>query len=256
MMGHPATVRPVILCAVCRAAIPHYIDNRYKHHFCSRKCSLSAAGCRIKFPNRAAANYKHGKSHTPEYRAWQAMMNRCFDSAHHSYARYGGRGITICERWMQFLNFYADMGLKPTPLHSLGRISNSGNYEPGNVAWQTQEEQQNNRSDNRNLEFNGRVQTMEQWAREVGISSGVLYLRIVKLGWPVAQAFAVPVKSGPHIGIPWLLTFRGQTKSVSGWSRVVGIHKDTILYRLNRLHWSIERSLTEPVNESRRRRAA
>lgn len=85
---------------------------------------------------------------TPEYLAWRNMRTRCFNPRIQQWADYGGRGITVCERWLTFENFYADMGLRPSPRHSLDRLDNDGNYEPGNVRWATREEQQQNRSDN------------------------------------------------------------------------------------------------------------
>jgi hypothetical protein len=82
-----------------------------------------------------------------EYKSWNAMRNRCLHETHEWYHRYGGRGITICDRWLNsFENFFEDMGRKPGPEYSLHRKDNDGNYEPGNCKWATIEEQMNNRS--------------------------------------------------------------------------------------------------------------
>ena len=93
----------------------------------------------------------HGESHdnrTTEYTSWLSMRMRCLQPSHDSYARYGGRGITICDRWINsFENFLADMGRKPTPQHSLDRFPDKdGNYEPTNCRWATKSEQIANRS--------------------------------------------------------------------------------------------------------------
>ncbi len=82
---------------------------------------------------------------TSEYRAWQSMRQRCMNPNQHSFRLWGGRGITICDRWSDFSNFLSDMGRKPSPRHSIDRINNDGNYEPSNCRWATQKEQIANR---------------------------------------------------------------------------------------------------------------
>lgn len=90
---------------------------------------------------------KHGQAiagRTPTYRCWISMMGRCYRTTQAVYHHYGGRGITVCERWKSFENFYADMGAKP-PRLSIDRIDNDGNYEPNNCRWATQSQQTRNR---------------------------------------------------------------------------------------------------------------
>lgn len=88
----------------------------------------------------------HGMTKTPEYGSWNRMRHRCYFTTDKSYKDYGGRGITVCERWKtNFKNFFDDMGLRPSPKHTIDRINNNGNYEPTNCKWSTRSEQMRNK---------------------------------------------------------------------------------------------------------------
>lgn len=96
-------------------------------------------------------NTKHGKTNTSEFNIWNAMKDRCFNTNNHAYKYYGGRGITVCDRWKDsFENFLEDMGERPSKKHSIDRFpNNNGNYEPGNCRWATMIQQGRNKRDNR-----------------------------------------------------------------------------------------------------------
>lgn len=127
----------------------------------------------------AAARTTHGhraKQRTRIYGVWQSMLSRCNNPNHKAYPGYGGRGITVCERWLVFENFLADMG-EPGPNMSIGRIDNNGNYEPGNCRWESIVQQANNRRSNNTITLGGVTHTISEWSRILGIDKTTIRKR-------------------------------------------------------------------------------
>lgn len=122
------------------------------HSQCLRRGTSQSCGC-FKL-EKLALRKTHGYSKTKTYAAWFSLKNRCLNPRYIAWKNYGGRGITVCERWLAYENFLADMGEAPEGL-SLDRIDNNGDYEPGNCRWATQTEQVNNRRNNRFVMLNG-----------------------------------------------------------------------------------------------------
>lgn len=122
---------------------------------------------------------KHNAVGTREYVTYNAMKSRCYNPKDKRYPRYGGRGIAICDRWMEsFNNFLADMGKKPSHDHSIERLDGDKGYEPGNCVWATRFEQANNRSNNTRIEIDGRTQNINQWSKESGVNRTVILGRM------------------------------------------------------------------------------
>jgi hypothetical protein len=134
---------------------------------------------------------KHGKARSRIYRSWVTMIQRCTNPNNPVYERYGRRGITVCERWRSFENFYADMGDAPEG-KTLDRIDNEGPYSPENCRWATPTEQQNNTRRNTLLTFQGRTMTLAEWGRATGFGKHVMLNRLTR-GWTVEAILTTPV---------------------------------------------------------------
>ena len=136
--------------------------------------------------NRYVHGHTAGGKHTRTFRIWTNMLTRCQNPRASNYAYYGGRGIAVCERWLEFSAFLADMGECPDG-QSIDRIDSNGNYEPANCRWATKQEQANNTRRSRILSIDGHSMTMAQASRAYGVSVGVIWARL-KLGWSDAQS--------------------------------------------------------------------
>lgn len=130
--------------------------------------------------------YRHGQAHSPTYCSWGNMVQRCTNEKMSGYARYGGRGITVCERWKNsFEAFFADMGPRPEGM-TLDRINNSLGYEPGNCRWATRAEQMKNTRTTHLITFAGKTEPLSVWAKELGLKNASLRKRLKK--WPLEIA--------------------------------------------------------------------
>ena len=138
-------------------------------------------------------NTTHGKTNTLTYKTWQGMHTRCENPNYKIFHRYGGRGIYVCERWDSFENFYQDMGEKPKG-YSLDRIDNNGPYAPWNCRWATCKEQCRNRSTMKMITYQGKTQSLIEWAEELGVSYGTLCTRS-RRGWSDERIVGTPIKT-------------------------------------------------------------
>lgn len=162
-----------------------------------RRGAVTSCGCFRTEKRRALAaalNKSHGLYGTEMHRIWRSMLARCQSKTHIGYRYYGGRGVKVCERWMDLNNFIADMGQRPTGA-SLDRIDPDGDYEPGNCRWATVAEQNRNKRTNVNLTLAGRTQCAAEWARELGVTQGAIAWR-KKQGWSDEQTLTKPFRRG------------------------------------------------------------
>lgn len=153
-----------------------------------------SCGCLKSSRCRAAAT-RHGyadkrlRKQDPTYKAWMHIRSRCRNPKDKKFADYGGRGIGVCERWLEsFENFLADMGERPGPGYSIDRRDNNKGYEPENCHWATAIQQGNNKRNNRWVTLDGRTQTLAQWARERGLPYSRVTTRLSRLGWSMEEA--------------------------------------------------------------------
>jgi hypothetical protein len=163
-LGRDLKGRPFWLCqCICGNETPVNIS-------LLKNGGVRSCGCL----NRDAVT-KHGMKNSAEYSVWRAMRHRCENPANPAWANYGGRGISVCSRWERFESFFVDMGVRPSPDHSIDRYPDkNGNYEPSNCRWSTRIEQSHNKRNNRNLTALGLTLCIREWSRKLGCSHQVL----------------------------------------------------------------------------------
>ena len=128
----------------------------------------------------------------PEWAIWREMKSRCFNPKNKAFSFYGGRGITICEKWKNsFQAFLADVGRRPDPKLTIERIDNNGNYEPGNVRWATMKEQSLNTRSVRLITIDGTTDSFTSWAHRFGLNHRLVERRVAK-GWDFLDAICAP----------------------------------------------------------------
>lgn len=155
-----------------------------------------------------------------EYRAWSNMKTRCDNSSYYLFDRYGGRGISYCDSWIDFKCFISDMGYAPTKSHSLDRIDGDKGYDKDNCQWSTPKEQANNRIDNVHYEYKGESKTLALWCDQLDVKYDTVRARLESGNFTVEQAFELKAGGGHSKFI--YITPKGEFKSI------VQVYKDHV----------------------------
>jgi len=154
----------------------------------------TSCGC-LQKEKASHANTTHGMTGSIEHRCWRHIKGRCYNKNDSRYMNYGGRGISVCDRWLSsFEHFYADMGERPSDKTSIERINNDLGYSPDNCKWATSYEQSNNTSRSVVMEYNGERLNRTQMAKKYGIAHSTFRMRL-SLGWSIHDALTRPVRS-------------------------------------------------------------
>ena len=159
--------------------------------------SICNPSCGCKSFNIGLLNKKYTKEQTSSflYSTWLGMRQRCLDKNQSHYKYYGGKGITMCEEWMNDYSKFYEWSIKNGASKELtiDRIDNNGNYEPNNCRWVDSIVQANNKTQNRIIEYNGEKLTLMQWSRKTGIGEGTIRRRIDKYGYTIDEALGFEI---------------------------------------------------------------
>jgi hypothetical protein len=193
--------------------------------------------------------------------SWELMIGRCYNSKSDKFKDYGGRGIKVCARWLDYKNFLADMGPRPAGT-TLDRKDNDKNYEPKNCRWATAKQQANNRRDTIILEAFGKKQSLRTWAEEYKMPSSTLYGRLNK--HTVEEALTLPLYGALRSPEAKAQFYRnrkssffieafGQRKTLVEWSEQYGIRSSVLSARIRKRGMTPEQALTTPMMNRGRR---
>ena len=171
---------------------------------------------------------KHGLSKSPTYKIWTAIKQRCNNPKDKGFKNYGGRGISVCERWNSFENFIEDMGEIQEGL-SIERKDNNKGYSLENCIWASRLVQNRNTRRNRNITYHGKEKCLSDWAQTLGVNKETLTYRLNN--YPIEKAFTFGKRD-------WKLTriikYQGEEKTIPEWAEELGIAYGTLWWRLKR----------------------
>lgn len=155
-----------------------------------------SCGCiKVELLQNTKPGIKHNLSNTSEYNIWHSMKKRCYDPNNQSYKNYGGRGITVCNEWINdFKQFFKDMGPRSSPQHSINRKNNNDNYKPDNCEWSTLEEQNNNKRTTKKITYKNQTKSLKNWCDELSLPYNTVFARLNRYKWSIQKAFENQIK--------------------------------------------------------------
>lgn len=205
---------------------------------------------------QAELNTTHGLSKTKIYKTFYGMKQRCYNKNNPEYKNYGGRGIRICDEWLNdFTKFYEWMisagwkNRKTGREQTIERNDVNGDYCPENCKLIPIEEQQLNKSNSRRITAFGETKILSQWANETGIPITTIKARIDRLGWSCERAVLEPVKKAKNIDE---IAYLGKTKTLNAWAKEFGISQSTAHYLMYSKNMKIE-EIAKYENKKRRK---
>lgn len=195
--------------------------------------NTKSCGCYSKEnPNKKT----HGLSKTRAYKVWIAIKKRCYNQKSSVYKYYGGKGITVCDEWLNdFQSFYEwllSQGYDetfPRGVQTIDRIDNTLGYSPANCRLITIGQQQRNKESLKKYEYNGEKHLICEWAEIYNIDEQLLRARL-NLGWTFEEAIRFPLHAKPHVK-KITISYNGETHTLSEWSKLLGISENTIRSR-------------------------
>ena len=189
---------------------------------------------------------RHGDSHKNRlYTIWCGMKSRCFNKNNSAYMNYGGRGISMCEEWIEsyadFKNWAINNGYNDSL--TIERINVDGNYEPNNCKWATWKEQGNNTRRNDFIEYNGEKHTITEWAEKIGVLPSTLWARINKYNMSIDEALNLDINL-----LNKSIEYNGENHTLCEWSEITGINKKTLYNRIYLYGWDVSIALSTPTS--------
>lgn len=194
------------------------------------------------------AKRTHGLSGTKLHEKWRAMMARCYNKNCKAYKNYGARGVTVCDEWHDFLNFYRDNLPHETSGLTIDRIDVNKGYFKENCRWVSKKAQANNKRDTVRITFKGEEKTLLEWSEELGINYCTLWSRLFDSKMPVEKAFTAGAwlwntEASSLRKTNRFVTFNGITKNLSQWCRDLGISYATVSARIHKQKKTPEQAL-------------